>query len=234
MKRGQARVAQCCGLVGVGGKTISVTPGLDSKMAASNPSTSAIVSCIMSRDTRTSPAAVRMVIHVRCGSRSKMRVSALFVLASKKGAATARLTMSRFQGRRNAAEAAENRKNARVAREFEIALPQELMAEQRIELTRDFAQDLADRYGAAVDFAIHAPHDSSDIRNHHAHLLMTTRQVTEDGLGDKTNIERENKWLLSHDLPTSQMQLRDVRKAWEVHANEHLARAGLEIRIDHR
>ena len=134
----------------------------------------------------------------------------------------------------NAAEAAENRKDARVAREFEIALPHELTAEQRIELTRDFAQDLADRYGAAVDFAIHAPHDSSDIRNHHAHLLMTTRQVTEDGLGDKTNIERENKWLLSHDLPTSQMQLRDVRKAWEVHANEHLARAGLEIRIDHR
>jgi Ti-type conjugative transfer relaxase TraA len=134
----------------------------------------------------------------------------------------------------NAAEAAENRKDARVAREFEIALPHELTAEQRIELTRDFAQDLADRYGAAVDFAIHAPHDSSDIRNHHAHLLMTTRQVTEEGLGDKTNIERENKWLLSHDLPTSQMQLRDVRKAWEVHANEHLARAGLEIRIEHR
>jgi len=134
----------------------------------------------------------------------------------------------------NAAEAAENRKDARVAREFEIALPHELTAEQRLELTREFAQDLANRYGGAVDFAIHQPHDASDVRNHHAHLLMTTRQVTEEGLGDKTYIERENKWLLSHDMPTTQMQLRDIRQAWEQHANEHLAAAGLDIRIDHR
>src|SRR5690606_23737371 len=134
----------------------------------------------------------------------------------------------------NAAEAAENRKDARVAREFEIALPHELSPEQRLELTRDFAQDVANRYGAAVDFAIHQPHDASDVRNHHAHVLMTTRQVTEEGLGDKTYIERENKWLLSHDLPTSQMQLRDIRQSWEHHANEHLAAAGLDIRIDHR
>ncbi len=134
----------------------------------------------------------------------------------------------------NAAEAAENRKDARVAREFEIALPHEMTAEQRLELTREFAQDLANRYGGAVDFAIHQPHDASDVRNHHAHLLMTTRQVTEEGLGEKTYIERENKWLLSNDMPTTQMQLRDIRQAWEQHANEHLAMAGLDIRIDHR
>src|SRR5690606_11515076 len=92
----------------------------------------------------------------------------------------------------NAAEAAESRKDARVAREFEIALPHELSAEQRLELTREFAQDLADRYGAAVDFAIRQPHDASDIRNHHAHLLMTTRRVEAKGLGDKTYIEWKN------------------------------------------
>jgi len=134
----------------------------------------------------------------------------------------------------NAAEAAEKRKDARVAREFEIALPHELSAEQRLEAARDFAQDLANRYGAAVDFAIHAPHGESDVRNHHAHVMMTTRRVTEDGLGEKTYIERENKWLLSNDLPTTDMQLRDIRQSWEHVANEHLARAGLDIRIDHR
>jgi Ti-type conjugative transfer relaxase TraA len=96
------------------------------------------------------------------------------------------------------------------------------------------AQELADRYGAAVDFAIHAPHEASDVRNHHAHLLMTTRQVTEGGLGDKTYLERENKWLLAHDLPTTDMQLRDLRQRWEGIANERLAMAGLDIRIDHR
>jgi len=134
----------------------------------------------------------------------------------------------------NAAEFAEKRKDARVAREFEVALPHELSAEERLQATREMAQELADRYGAAVDFAIHAPHEASDVRNHHAHILMTTRQVTEEGLGDKTYLERENKWLLAHDLPTTDMQLRDLRQRWEGIANERLAMAGLDIRIDHR
>jgi ATP-dependent exoDNAse (exonuclease V) alpha subunit len=134
----------------------------------------------------------------------------------------------------NAAEFSEKRKDARVAREFEIALPHELSAEQRLEAAREMAQELADRYGAAVDFAIHAPHDASDVRNHHAHVMMTTRQVTEDGLGEKTYLERENKWLLANDLPTTDMQLRDLRQRWEGIANERLAMAGLDIRIDHR
>jgi Ti-type conjugative transfer relaxase TraA len=134
----------------------------------------------------------------------------------------------------NAAEQAENRKDARVAREFEIALPHELSAEQRLELTRSFAQDLAERYGTAVDFAIHAPHGATDVRNHHAHLLMTTRRVTAEGLAEKSFIERENKWLAANDLPSAQLQLREVRQAWEQVVNVHLARAGLDIRIDHR
>ncbi len=134
----------------------------------------------------------------------------------------------------NAAEKAENRKDARVAREFEVALPHELTAEQRIDLAREFAQELANRHGAAVDFAVHQPHSASDVRNHHAHIMMTTRQVTGEGLADKTYIERENKWLLSNDLPTSQMQLRDIRQSFEQMTNAHLARASLDIRVDHR
>jgi Ti-type conjugative transfer relaxase TraA len=134
----------------------------------------------------------------------------------------------------NAAEQAENRKDARVAREFEIALPHELSAEQRLAATREFAQGLADRHGAAVDFAIHAPHGDTDVRNHHAHLMMTVRAVGPEGFGDKTSIERENKWLLANDQPTSQMQLRDIRQSWEQVANEKLAEAGFDLRIDHR
>ncbi|WP_416409221.1 Ti-type conjugative transfer relaxase TraA [Agrobacterium rosae] len=134
----------------------------------------------------------------------------------------------------NGAEAAEKRCDARVAREFEIALPHELNNNDRLSLTRAFAQDLANRYGTAVDFAIHVPQGKSDIRNIHAHVMMTTRVVTSDGLGDKTLIERENKWLLAHDLPTSHLQMRDIRQMFELHANRHLMRAGLDVRIDHR
>ncbi|TBF88307.1 Ti-type conjugative transfer relaxase TraA (plasmid) [Rhizobium leguminosarum] len=134
----------------------------------------------------------------------------------------------------NAAERAEKRSDARIAREFEIALPHELTPDQRLALTRAFAADLANRYGAAVDFAIHRPGEASDIRNSHAHLMMTTRQVTEAGLGDKTLLERENRWLLANHLPPSQLQLKDLRQAWEHLANTHLERAGLDIRIDNR
>jgi ATP-dependent exoDNAse (exonuclease V) alpha subunit len=134
----------------------------------------------------------------------------------------------------NAAEASEKRKDARVAREIEVALPHELSSEQRLELTRKFAQGLADRYGVAVDFAIHSPHGDTDIRNHHAHIVMTTRKVGPEGLGEKSDLELENKKLAAFGLPTTHEQLRDIRVGWEERTNEHLARAGLEIRIDHR
>ena len=89
----------------------------------------------------------------------------------------------------NAAESAEKRNDSRVAREYEVALPHELKPSQRVELVRAFAADLANRYGVAVDFSIHAPHRHGDERNHHAHILTTTRELTATGLGAKTSIE---------------------------------------------
>ena len=57
----------------------------------------------------------------------------------------------------NVAEQSEKRKDARTAREIEIALPVELTHQQRIELTQEFSQHLADKYNVAVDVAIHTP-----------------------------------------------------------------------------
>ena len=98
---------------------------------------------------------------------------------------------------------------------FEVALPHELTADQRLELTREFAHGLADRYGVAVDFAIHSPHGDTDVRNHHAHIMLTTRKVEHDGLGEKSDLELENKKLTALGLPTSHDQLRDIRLDWE-------------------
>lgn len=134
----------------------------------------------------------------------------------------------------NAAEAAEKRKDARVAREFEVALPEELSKEARAELVREFAQGLANRYGTAVDFAIHAPSRDGDSRNYHAHVLMTVRRVTSEGLEEKTEIERENGWLGARGLMSSHRQLKGIRKGWERLTNEALGRAGLDIRVDCR
>ncbi|QTQ85676.1 Ti-type conjugative transfer relaxase TraA [Agrobacterium tumefaciens] len=134
----------------------------------------------------------------------------------------------------NAAEFAEKRKDARVAREFEIALPHELSTEGRLKAAQAFAQDLANRYGAAVDFAIHSPSEHGDIRNYHAHVLMTTRQVGKAGLGEKTCLEHKNARLLANGMATTDMQLRDIRQSWEGIANRELQREGLDVRIDHR
>ncbi|MGV1990056.1 Ti-type conjugative transfer relaxase TraA [Agrobacterium sp. 22-221-1] len=134
----------------------------------------------------------------------------------------------------NAAEFAEKRKDARVAREFEIALPHELSPEGRLKAARAFARDLANRYGAAVDFAIHSPGEHGDIRNYHAHVLMTTREVRRVGLGEKTRLEHKNARLLANGMATTDMQLQDIRQSWEGIAIRQLQHEGLDIRIDHR
>ena len=134
----------------------------------------------------------------------------------------------------NAAELAEVRKDARVAREFEVALPHELGEEERNDLVARFAQMLADRYGVAVDAAIHAPDARADQRNHHAHVLMSTRKIGPWGFGEKSDIERENKWLVAHGKETSHAQLRSIRRDWEGVVNLGLQRAGHDVRVDHR
>jgi MobA/MobL family len=134
----------------------------------------------------------------------------------------------------NAAEMAENRSNSRVAREYEIALPHELNKAQRVELVRAFSKDLADRYGVGVDFAIHAPHRSGDERNHHAHILTTTRRIEAGGLGEKSEIEWSDGNRRKAGLGPAKEEIGLIRARWETLHNEHLLSHGIEVRIDHR
>ena len=134
----------------------------------------------------------------------------------------------------NAAELAENRKDSRVAREYELALPVELNKEQRTELVRAFAQDIAERHGNAVDIAIHAPHRKGDQRNHHAHLLATTRRITPDGLGDKTTIELSDTDRKKRGLGAGAQEIESIRERWAQLSNEALQRHGNTARVDHR
>ncbi len=124
----------------------------------------------------------------------------------------------------NAAEKAETRKNSTVAREFEIALPAELGGEQRRELAMSFAREISERHGVAVDVSIHAPHRDGDDRNHHAHLLATTRQLTPEGLEAKTR-ELDQK---------QSGEVERWRERWAEIQNIALERAGSAERVDHR
>lgn len=75
----------------------------------------------------------------------------------------------------NAVEEVEKQSNARLAREWEVALPHELTLEQSKELVRGYAQSLADE-GMCVDVNIHWKEG-----NHHAHIMGTTRPIKENG-----------------------------------------------------
>ncbi|WP_340650050.1 MobA/MobL family protein [Pseudoxanthomonas winnipegensis] len=124
-----------------------------------------------------------------------------------------------------AAEAAENRRNSTVAREFEVALPHELTDEQRSELATAIGQALIDRYGFAVQASIHTP-GSRDGLNYHVHFLATTRRLTSEGFGEKT---RELDGGAS-----GKIEIEWVRKTIASTINEHLRAAGVDQRVDHR
>lgn len=136
----------------------------------------------------------------------------------------------------NSAEQAEARKNARVAREYLVALPVELSAQDRLGLVRGFSQELSDRYRFAVDVAVHAARNfpGSDPRNFHAHLLATTREVTSQGLGAKTTLEWNDANRREAGLAPAIDELLHVRERWAVVTNEALHAADIDARIDHR
>lgn len=134
----------------------------------------------------------------------------------------------------NAAERAERRGNARVARQYQIALPYELAAPQRLQLAQRFAQHIADRYGVVADLAVHNAPPGGDPRNRHAHILTTTRKLTTYGLGDKSTAEWNDAWRRAAGRPDAAAEFRLLRAHWAEIANSALREAGLEVRVDHR
>ena len=127
-----------------------------------------------------------------------------------------------------------DRRNAQLGREVMVVLPEELSAERHTQLVRGFAQELADKYRCAVDTTIHLPRPQSDERNHHAHLLLTPREVTPKGLGPRTSLELSGTERRRIGLGSSKDELLWRRQRWAEVANEALASAGFSVRIDHR
>jgi ATP-dependent exoDNAse (exonuclease V) alpha subunit len=122
----------------------------------------------------------------------------------------------------NAVEAAERRHDAQVAREIELALPHELDAAVRLELVREFVRREFVARGMIADVAVHRPDRRGDRRNHHAHVMLTLRPLSGEGLGPKAR-EWNDTGLLEH-----------WREAWADAVNLALRDHGHTIRVDHR
>jgi Ti-type conjugative transfer relaxase TraA len=118
----------------------------------------------------------------------------------------------------NAVEKTEMRKDAQLAREIQVAIPKELSREAGVELVREFAREHFVKHGMVADFSIHWDNPE----NPHAHITLTTREVTEEGFGKKVREWNSKEWL------------KGWRESWEHCANRQLAHEGHEQRIDHR
>lgn len=103
-----------------------------------------------------------------------------------------------------------------------MSLPHELDQAQRKALLLDFVQEQFVGKGMIADIAIHAPNAEGDQRNHHAHVMLTMRELTGEGFGKKAR-----DW-------NSPDQLAQWREQWAHHQNRSYERYGVEASVDHR
>ncbi|HED0394934.1 TPA: MobA/MobL family protein [Yersinia enterocolitica] len=120
----------------------------------------------------------------------------------------------------NTIEKCEKRKDAQLALEVNISLPTEMTDEQKKALAVDFCNENFVKKGMIADIAFH----KLDSDNPHFHVMLTTRSLTPDGSGFGQKVREWN----------SKEQLQEWRKSWADTTNEHLQKAGIDARIDHR
>lgn len=125
----------------------------------------------------------------------------------------------------NTVEAMEIRKDAQLAREFNMALPYELSPEDRLDLVKTFLETHFVRRGMVADFALHdpLPEHGQNEKNFHAHVMLTLRRATASGLDPVKTREWNSKELLNV-----------WRAEWAIACNLALERAGKRVRVDHR
>ena len=128
------------------------------------------------------------------------------------------------------------RANGRMAVTLEFSLPAELTAEQQIDCVQGFVSDITSKENLPFTYAIH----KGKGQNPHCHLMISERKSDDINRTPETFFKRFNR--KNPEIGGAEKSralqppawLRDTRKTWENHANEQLARAGYNIRIDCR
>lgn len=117
----------------------------------------------------------------------------------------------------NKVEAAEKRHDAQLARELEFSLPIELTIGQNIALAREFITDQFVQRGMIANWNVHW-----DSGNPHVHVMLTMRDLTEDGFG-----------LKRRDWNANTLHL-EWREKWAEYINFHLRLHQHEVCVDYR
>lgn len=112
----------------------------------------------------------------------------------------------------NAVESIEKRKDAQTCRYFDVAIPVELDDSQKRQLVIDYCQNHFVDSGMIADIAFH----DLDSNNPHAHVMLTMREITPEGFGNKVR-----EW-------NDRDQLHKWREEWANEANKAISNAGFK------
>lgn len=150
----------------------------------------------------------------------------------------------------NSVEKIEKSKNSQLARNLLFTLPRELNEEDRIKLISEFIEENFTSKGMIADCNIHNPTASDNEEQPHAHILLTLREIDEQGnwkpKSRKVYILDENGEkikLKSGNYKSRKVNLNDWNepnkaKEWRENfskkANEYLAKNNIQKRIDPR
>lgn len=135
----------------------------------------------------------------------------------------------------NAVEDREKRKDALLAKEAILVLPRNLSQEQRKEVVEGWAnENLVEKRGLVVDYAIHSPDASDGGKNYHAHVLYYPRSIAANG-------EFADKKLTGYKTPNTvdgTKPRNEFRSSYQKHLNKASAandnEQGKVIRFDLR
>lgn len=143
----------------------------------------------------------------------------------------------------NAVDRFETQRNAQLAREIILALPNELSRTENIALVRDFVRENLLSRGMVADWVYH---DKKG--NPHVHIITTLRPLTAEGFGLKRvavvddggeplrlkTRRRQKGEIVRRPWAGNKATLEEWKLAWAQTATHYLAIAGHDIRIDGR
>ena len=139
----------------------------------------------------------------------------------------------------NEIELIEKSAKAQLGVEIDVMFPRGLSADQRIELVKEYSQELADRYNILVDVNIHRPHTHIQKKdgqileitkdNHHAHILLSSREIIQNP-DDSYSLSKRKNWglwstgeRLRKGLNGRGDELKYQRSLWAEMANKRLS-----------
>jgi ATP-dependent exoDNAse (exonuclease V) alpha subunit len=132
----------------------------------------------------------------------------------------------------NEVERAENRINSQLAREVVVCFPRELSKEQREELAKNFVQNEFVNKGMIADVSFHNTRADDGGENPHAHIMLTFREITPDGFGQKRR-EWNTAVFTKDDMIKDKSELIGLRATWADYVNEALTDSGSKTQVSH-